>query len=113
MYCKSCGAEIPDDATKCSQCGNNPHDASKQEVRRVKPEYEFVHAKSRLLAGLLQIFLCFLGAGRFYLGYVTTAVLQIFVTFITGGFGAIWPIIDGVMILTGSVQTDAKGQPLA
>ena len=112
MYCKSCGAEIPDDSIRCSQCGNDPHDASKQEVRHVKPEYEFVHAKSRLLAGLLQIFLCFLGAGRFYLGYVTTAVLQIFVTFITGGFGAIWPIIDGVMILTGSVHTDASGQPL-
>ena len=113
MFCKSCGAEIPDDAIRCSQCGNDPHDESKQEIRHVQPEYEFVHAKSRVLAGLLQIFLCFLGAGRFYLGYTMTALLQIFVTVITSGVGIIWPIVDGIMILSGSVATDANGQPLS
>lgn len=113
MFCKSCGAEIPDDAIRCSQCGNDPHDESNQEIKRVQPEYEFVHAKSRVLAGLLQIFLCFLGAGRFYLGYTMTALLQIFVVIITSGIGVIWPIIDGIMILGGSVATDANGQPLS
>lgn len=112
MYCKTCGAEIPDDAAICSQCLNNPHEESGQKIRRVKPEYEFVHAKSRILAGLLQIFLCFIGAGRFYLGYTAIALLQIFTVFITSGLGIIWPITDGIMIILGSVQTDANGKPL-
>lgn len=113
MFCKACGAEIPDNSTKCSQCGNNPYDESACEVKHVKPEFEFVHAKSRIIAGLLQIFLGCVGAGRFYLGYNTIAILQLIFTFITGGTGVIWPFIDGIMILLGNVRTDANGSPLS
>lgn len=59
MYCKSCGAEIPDDSIKCSQCGNNPHEETTQEVRRVRPEYEFVHAKSACLPAYCKYFSVF------------------------------------------------------
>ena len=43
--------------------------------------------KSKLVAGLLQIFLGGLGIGRFYLGNVGMAIAQILVTWITFGFG--------------------------
>lgn len=110
MFCNFCGAEIPDDATICSQCKNDPHGEYIQQIKTVKPE--FARSKSRLLAALLQIFLGCVGAGRFYLGYNSTAVLQLFLTFITGGTAIIWPIIDGILILIGKVPADAAGIPL-
>jgi len=68
--------------------------------------------KSKLVAGLLQLFLGMFGAGRFYLGYTGMAIGQIAASWLTCGVGALWPVIDGIMILTGSVKTDAKGIPL-
>jgi len=67
--------------------------------------------KSKLLAGLLQIFLGGLGIGRFYLGYTTIGVLQIVVTLLTLGFGSLWGFIDGIVILVGNVP-DAQGRKL-
>ena len=67
--------------------------------------------KSKLVAGLLQIFLGSFGVGRFYLGYPGMAVAQIAVTWLTCGIGGIWPLIDGIMMLTGKVP-DAQGRPL-
>ncbi len=112
MFCNSCGAEIPDDAHICSQCGKNPHGNYKQEIRTVKPEDSFARSKSRIIAGLLQIFLGYFGAGRFYLGYTQIALMQIFLNFMTRGLAVIWPIIDGITILCGKVKTDAYGEPL-
>jgi TM2 domain-containing membrane protein YozV len=69
--------------------------------------------KSRLAAGLLGIFLGYLGVHRFYLGYTGIGIAQIIVTIFTCGFvGWIWGLIDGLMILTGSISTDAQGRPL-
>ncbi|MCX4095093.1 TM2 domain-containing protein [Nocardia sp. alder85J] len=67
--------------------------------------------KSKLVAGLLEIFLGSFGVGRFYLGYPGLAIAQIAVTWLTCGIGHIWPIIDGIMILTGKVR-DPYGRPL-
>jgi hypothetical protein len=67
--------------------------------------------KSRLVAGLLQVFLGGLGIGRFYLGYSTIGALQIVATVFTCGIGAVWPLIDGIMILMGNVP-DAQGRTL-
>lgn len=67
--------------------------------------------KSKLVAGLLQIFLGSLGIGRFYLGYTTIGILQIVVTVCTFGLGAVWPLIDGIMIIIGKVP-DAQGRTL-
>ncbi|MFT4126644.1 MAG: NINE protein [Gordonia sp. (in: high G+C Gram-positive bacteria)] len=67
--------------------------------------------KEKLTAGLLQIFLGGFGVGRFYTGHTGLAIAQIAVTWLTCGFGAIWPLIDGIMMLTGKV-TDAQGRPL-
>ncbi|WP_019928138.1 TM2 domain-containing protein [Nocardia sp. BMG111209] len=67
--------------------------------------------KSKLVAGLLEIFLGSFGVGRFYLGYPGLAIAQIAVTWLTCGIGHIWPLIDGIMILTGKVR-DPYGRPL-
>ncbi len=67
--------------------------------------------KQKMVAGLLQIFLGSFGAGRFYTGHMGLAIAQIAVTWLTCGAGALWPLIDGIMMLTGKV-TDAQGRPL-
>ncbi|WP_067864609.1 TM2 domain-containing protein [Nocardia shimofusensis] len=67
--------------------------------------------KQKLTAGLLGIFVGSFGVGRFYLGHTGIAIAQIAVTWLTCGIGAIWPLIDGIMILTGKVP-DAQGRPL-
>ncbi len=67
--------------------------------------------KSKLAAGLLQIFLGGFGIGRFYLGYVGIGVAQLIVTLITFGLGSIWGFIDGILILVGNVR-DPQGRPL-
>lgn len=64
--------------------------------------------KSKLVAGLLQLFLGTFGVGRFYTGHIGIAVAQLLVSWLTCG---IWPIIDGVLMLMGKV-TDAQGRPL-
>ncbi|MBN4050383.1 TM2 domain-containing protein [Desulfobulbus sp. AH-315-M07] len=67
--------------------------------------------KQKMVAGLLQIFIGAFGAGRFYTGHTGIAIAQIAVTWLTCGIGALWPLIDGIMMLSGSV-TDSDGRPL-
>jgi TM2 domain-containing membrane protein YozV len=64
--------------------------------------------KSRVVAGVLQICLGWCGAGRFYTGHMAIAILQLCFAWLTCG---IWPLVDGIMMLTGRV-TDAQGRPL-
>ena len=67
--------------------------------------------KSKIVAGLLQLFLGGFGVGRFYLGYSTIGILQLVVSLLTCGIGAIWPLVDGILILMGNVP-DVHGRPL-
>jgi TM2 domain-containing membrane protein YozV len=64
-----------------------------------------------VVAGVLQLVLGGVGAGRFYIGDNRTAVLQLIVTIFTCGIGHIWGIIDGVLILVNG-GTDAQGRVL-
>jgi TM2 domain-containing membrane protein YozV len=68
--------------------------------------------KSKLIAGILQILLGGFGIGRFYIGDTKIGVWQIVVTILTCGIGAIWGLIDGIMILVNDNTTDAQGRPL-
>lgn len=108
-FCVSCGTEIDDNANACPNCGapqnNNQTTTNAQPVQGTE-------LKSKLAAGLFQIFLGGFGVGRFYLGYTGIAIAQIAVTWLTCGLGGLWPFIDGILILTGSVKEDANGQPL-
>ncbi|TDC13386.1 NINE protein, partial [Streptomyces sp. 8K308] len=64
--------------------------------------------KSRIAAGLLQIFLGSLGVGRFYLGHIGIGLAQLFTC---GGFG-IWALIDGIVLLVSRNATDGQGRIL-
>jgi len=65
--------------------------------------------KSKIAAGLLGIFLGGWGIHRFYLGYTSIGAIQIVVTLLTCGLGAWWGLIEGIMILVGSIDRDADG----
>ena len=67
--------------------------------------------KSKLVAGLLGILLGGFGAGRFYTGHTSMALAQLGVSIITCGLGALWGVIDGIMILVNG-GTDAEGRTL-
>ncbi|MEU5908852.1 TM2 domain-containing protein [Micromonospora sp. NPDC047527] len=67
--------------------------------------------KSKVVAGILGILLGTFGAGRFYTGHTKIAVLQLVVSIVTCGVGALWGVIDGIMILVNG-GTDAQGRPL-
>lgn len=73
-------------------------------------------AKSKIAAGLLGIFLGSFGVHNFYLGYTGKAIAQLLITLLTCGFGAfissIWGLIEGILILTGSINVDGNGIPL-
>ncbi len=68
--------------------------------------------KSRIAAGLLQIFLPAFGIGRIYLGYVGIGIAQILLSFFCCGLGIPWGFIDGIYILCGGTKTDADGHRL-
>ena len=78
------------------------------------PQYQHpggVSDKSKLVAGLLGIFLGGFGVGRFYLGDNKTAIWQIVVTVLTCGIGSLWGLIDGIIILA-TDSKDPNGLPL-
>ncbi|MGN0625172.1 MAG: NINE protein [Oscillospiraceae bacterium] len=72
--------------------------------------------KSKMAAGLLGIFLGAFGVHNFYLGYTTKAVIQLCLTLLSCGVlsfvSGIWGFIEGVLLLTGSINVDGNGMPL-
>jgi TM2 domain len=64
--------------------------------------------KSKLVAGLLQLFLGTFGIGRFYLGYTGLGVAMLLLSWLTCG---IWPLIDAILIFLGRVP-DSDGRTL-
>ena len=98
-YCQNCGSETNPDAEVCMKCGSKLAKAIAGEQ------------KSKLVAGLLALFVGGFGVHNFYLGYTGKAIAQICLTFCFG-LGAIWALIEAIMIFTGHINTDAKGVPL-
>ena len=82
------------------------------------PGYGYAQPKSKIVAGLLGIFLGPLGIHRFYLGFTKVAVIQLLLTIFLGVFTAgligLWGVVEGIMILAGAApfRTDARGNPL-
>ena len=72
--------------------------------------------KSRVTAGVLGILLGSLGIHNFYLGYTGKAVAQLLISVLSCGIlavaSAIWGLVEGIMLLTGAIATDAQGRPL-
>lgn len=99
-FCPNCGNQTTPGAAVCTSCGV---------ALGVPVQGE---QKSKMAAGLLGIFLGAWGIHNFYLGNTSRAIIQIVVTIVTCGVGGIWGLIEGIMILCGSIKTDAKGVPL-
>ena len=110
-FCPNCGTQIADDSQAfCPNCGANlgvNTNTFAQQQTNVNN-----NQKSKMAAGLLGIFLGGWGIHNFYLGYTGKGIAQILVTILTCGIGAIWGLIEGIMILAGSITTDANGVPL-
>ena len=106
-FCPACGRAIHPQAVVCVHCGV-PVSAAKT-----------TGGKSKLAAGLLGIFLGSLGVHNFYLGYNGRAIAQLLMSTIGWVLvlppiaAAIWGLVEGIMILTGGMKTDASGQPLS
>ena len=106
-FCGNCGTQAIEGAVACVNCGGS---------LLMKP----VIAKSKLTAGLLAIFIGTLGIHNFYLGYTGKAVTQLLVSTVAGivtcGIStigiAIWALVEGILILTGSIDRDGNGNLL-
>ncbi|MCR4888047.1 MAG: TM2 domain-containing protein [Ruminococcus sp.] len=135
MYCKNCGNPIDENAAVCTQCGV-PKGQGTQFCSNcgtqlapgaavcmacgyaTAPNGNIAApgAKSKMAAGLLGIFLGVFGVHNFYLGYTGKAIAQLLISVLSCGFLAlvseIWGLIEGIMILSGSINTDGNGNPL-
>lgn len=117
MYCNNCGKELTQDAKFCPSCDTRTADDN-MFYRSKNPTPDTVELKSKLAAGVLGILLGALGIHNFYLGYTEKAVAQLLlgtlgVFLIVGpAISGIWGLIEGILILTGSINTDGKGNPL-
>ena len=105
MFCKKCGAEIKDEAVVCVKCGCATSGKTTPELNINLGLQR--KGKSWLIALLLSLFLGYIGADRFYLGYGGLGLLKA-VTF--GGCG-IWSLIDLISIATNQMK-DSDGNPL-
>lgn len=105
-YCQNCGKPIDAYTDVCPSCGYHiPHEVIK-----------VTHPKSKLVAGLLGILLGGFGVHNFYLGYSSKGVIQVallicglFTCGLSSAIAEVWGVIEGVMILTGSIDRDADG----
>ena len=109
-FCSNCGAEIVAGSEFCGNCG-------KKVVMEGQVAYNNgSQPKSKIAAGLLGIFLGCFGVHNFYLGYTGKAVAQLLITilscFILSFVSVVWGLIEGILILTGSINVDAEGNRL-
>lgn len=129
-FCTNCGAQVEANQEKCNYCGKAlKADASTPVQETVQTtqapqqtQYQnngyttTTQQKSKLCAGLLGIFLGAFGVHNFYLGYTGKAVAQLLITVLSccmlSAISSIWGLVEGIMILTGSINTDGKGNPL-
>lgn len=118
MFCKYCGKENENEI--CEDC-KKTHSENTINVEATRVETNNTtsstpNAKSKIAAGLLGIFLGGLGIHNFYLGFTGKAIAQLLISLLSCGFlafvSSIWGLIEGILILTGSINTDADGNLL-
>ena len=119
-FCKECGLSINEDTVICPNCGTkingNSNNNDKSSSTGSSSTNGNINSKSRVMAGLLGIFLGVFGVHNFYLGYTNKGIAQLLMTLLSCGMlgvvSEIWGIIEGIMILTNNMNVDAYGNPL-
>ncbi len=113
-FCPNCGKEVEENQAVCLNCG-----IALPGTKVNTGDFANPNAKSKVGAGVLGILLGALGVHNFYLGYTGKAVAQLLLTlvgWIACGLGPIvagvWGLIEGIMILCGSINVDANGVAL-
>lgn len=120
IICPNCGASSDPAAKFCANCGN-PQTPPPQQT--YTPPYSGSYQqpvnyalKSKVAAGLFGIFLGAFGIHNFYLGYTNKAIAQLLITILSCGIlavvSSIWGLVEGILILTNSINVDGNGQPL-
>lgn len=120
MFCKQCGKPIDDGEELCEDCkkviNNETNTTPEPETKENTSSQNTTanpNAKSKLAAALFGIFLGTFGVHNFYLGYNGKAIAQLLITILSCGalafVSAIWGLIEGILILTGSITVDADG----
>lgn len=103
-YCHNCGQPMTMGAAICTNCGVPAAPVATP------------GAKSKLTAGLLGIFLGALGIHNFYLGFTGKALAQLLISVLSCGtlaiVSGIWGLVEGIMLLSGQMNVDAKGNLL-
>ncbi len=129
-FCAHCGTSLDEGTKFCQNCGSNCEaviakapEAPQMNATMVNnpaPTVSMnsaaVPGKSRVVAGLLGLFLGSIGAHNFYLGRTGRAVAQLLITvlscFLLSFISGIWGFIESILILCGNVQVDGNGNPL-
>jgi TM2 domain-containing membrane protein YozV len=134
MKCPKCGRETQDKTKFCGWCGANmstpfqtkdqpiqPEVMDEKDVKRQQSKQNNTfnnEPKSKLVAGLLGIFLGGLGIHNFYLGFTNKGLTQLLLS-VVGSIviigpliAGIWGFIEGIQILVGEINVDANGVPL-
>ena len=113
-FCVNCGTQLIENDNFCHNCGYKV--GSHQSVSNVTNNVES-KKKSKIVAGLLGIFLGWIGVHNFYLGYTGKAVAQLLISvlscFVFSFASGIWGLIEGIMILTDTIVVDGNGNELA
>lgn len=108
-FCPNCGNPTDPQAIMCVTCG----------MPFALPGAQ-TPAKSRVVAGLLAMFLGCFGIHNFYLGRIGFAVGQLVGFLVTSLVSCgylwfivpVWSFIEGILIFAGKINKDGKGVPL-
>lgn len=105
-FCSNCGNKVEEGQAVCLHCGFSLKNNTSTDS----------NAKSRIIAGLLGIFLGYLGIHNFYLGNKDKAMAQLLITvlscFTLSVISGIWGLVEGILILCGNINVDGNGNPL-
>ena len=131
MFCRNCDAEMNENAVVCVKYGIPKGEGNSYCSHYAKETNENAAvcldcgcslkatAKSKLVAGLLGIFLGGLGIHNFYLGYTKKAIIQLllstvgwFLFFLGPIISSTWALVEAVFIFIGRIDVDGKGTPL-
>lgn len=132
MFCSKCGAQLPDDANFCDNCGTPlrtdiaPATPNLYQPSMVMPAFGYmpeVSSKSKFIAFILALFFGWIGLHNFYMGHTLRGLMQLalqvvcLATLILG-IGllmeipfSLWLFVEIIMILCGAA-TDGEGRKI-